>query len=209
MKFHPRIMTERQKKVLHRLNEIPQRAGFYLAGGTAVALQLGHRHSVDFDFFSNQNFDPLELAATLRDEGLALEVDQAAEKMLFGSISQVKLSFIYYRYPLLDELTLYPQYKIMLAGLPDLSAMKLAAITQRGAKKDFIDLYALLRSGIALPEMLSFYQQKYQSKSVAHVLTSLTYFEDAEADRLPKMHLRATWREMKNYLRQQVVNWTF
>ena len=82
MSWHPEILGRRQERVLAHIGRVFSRRGFYLAGGTAVALHLGHRRSVDFDWFTRERFDPLALAQELREEGIAFVTDSVATNTL-------------------------------------------------------------------------------------------------------------------------------
>ena len=205
MNFQPRILNAKQKRLLKPLGSWAASRGFYLAGGTALALMLGHRQSVDFDFFTQQNIpDPLRLVTELQDAGFTVEPQSVAPDTLLVTISQVKASFITYRYRMLEEYVDYPAYDLKLASLSDIAAMKLAAIAQRGARKDFIDCCALIRNTYTLPQMLQFYREKFGFKDVTHVLYGLAYFEDAEREPMPKMLLRTSWKQVKQEIQAAV-----
>jgi hypothetical protein len=198
MSFYDEILTARQRKALHLLGPTTATRDFYLAGGTAIALHLGHRRSVDFDWFLEDRIaDPLRLAGEIRDEGLPFRSGQVARGTLYGSLYGVRVSFLEFHYPMLDPLVTWPEYGCRLAGLRDLASMKLSAITQRGSKKDFIDLYALGKSGQTLPDMLAWYGEKFGVKDIAHVLYALAYFDDAESERMPRMFWTAPWNQIK------------
>lgn len=205
MSFHPRILTAGQQKLLAKLGRAARAEGYYLAGGTALALQIGHRRSVDFDFFTQQGPDePLLLAARIQAAGLPLEIASVLPGTLLGTINRVKVSFIAYRYPMLDDLVLWPEYDLALAALSDLAAMKLAAVAQRGAKKDFIDIATLLSGSFTLAQMLEMYQTKYQIGNITHLLYSLVYFDEAEEEKMPVMITRTTWPKIKKLIGAQV-----
>jgi hypothetical protein len=198
MSFHRDILTEQQDQILRLLGPVVTEGGFYLAGGTAVALLLGHRQSDDFDWFLQGELgDPLVLARDLQEAGISLEIGQIARGTLYGTVRGVRSSFIEFRYRLLDSLVPWPEFGCRLAGLKDLACMKLSAIAQRGARKDFIDLYALLREGLSLADMLDWYQEKFSVREVGHLLYSLAYFQDAEAEPMPRMIWKADWRQVK------------
>jgi hypothetical protein len=198
MGFHPEVMPNAQQGVLKQLGTAAAEHGFYLAGGTAIAIWLGHRESVDLDWFTGDPIaDPHDLAGRLRDGGVGLEVSSVARGTLHGQADGVKLSFLEYRYPLLRPLVPWPEYGCRLAALEDLACMKLSAISSRGAKKDFIDLYAIGTTHFTLPQMLGFYQQKFQTTDLLHVLSSLAYFDDAEPEAMPTMHWATRWDEVK------------
>jgi nucleotidyltransferase AbiEii toxin of type IV toxin-antitoxin system len=198
MSFHREILTEKQRKALRLLGPRTAENGFYLAGGTAIALHLGHRRSVDFDWFLGEHLeDPLRLAGELRDAGIPFETGQVARGTLYGSVHGVRISFLEFKYRMLDPLLPWEEFGCRLAGLRDLSCMKLSAIAQRGSRKDFVDLYALGRSGFALPDMLGWYRQKFGVQDIGHLLYALLYFDDADAERMPQMLWKVDWKEIK------------
>jgi len=148
MTFYPDAISDQQKTVLRALGSIAAEHGFYLAGGTAVALQLGHRRSVDLDWFRQTRgplSDPMQWAQQLRDSGIELTTESIDEATLHASVHGVRVSFLEYRYPLLQSRVFWEEYDTDLASLDDLACMKLSAIAQRGGKKDFLDLSRLVR----------------------------------------------------------------
>jgi hypothetical protein len=203
MNLHEEILTERQREALRSLGPKAAERDFYLAGGTAVALQLGHRRSEDFDWFIRDRIeDPMRLAGEIRDEGIAFETGQVARGTLYGTVDGVRVSFLEFRYPLLDPLLEWPEYGFRLAGLQDLACMKLSAIAQRGSRKDFVDLYALVRAGQTIPEMLDAYRRKFSVEDIGHVLYAMAYFDDAEAERMPDMLWDMSWRVIKESIQE-------
>ncbi|HEX9943724.1 MAG TPA: nucleotidyl transferase AbiEii/AbiGii toxin family protein [Thermoanaerobaculia bacterium] len=198
MSLHPEVLTERQRKALRLLGPQSAADGFYLAGGTALALHLGHRRSVDFDWFlEGQLPAPLRLAREIQDRGIPFVTGQVERGTLYGTVHGVRVSFLEFRYRMLDPLVPWPDFGCRLAGLRDLACMKLSAITQRGSKKDFIDLYALGHSGFSLPDMLEWYRAKFEVEDIGHVLYALAYFDDADGERMPRMVWKAEWKEIK------------
>lgn len=178
---------------------------FYLAGGTALALRLGHRRSVDLDWFTPAELpDPLQFAAEIRGSGVDIETGHIARGTLYGTVSKVRLSCIEFRYPLLDPVDHWSDYGCDLASLRDIGAMKISAVAQRGAKKDFIDLYALGIAGLSLDDLLSAYRVRFAVDDIAHILYALGYFDQADTEKTPPMLIRASWREIKGALRDQV-----
>lgn len=194
--FHESILTPAQVGVLRALGPIAKSSGFYLAGGTAVALRFSHRRSVDFDWFAPTFERPDALIAEIKTHGLLLEDAQVDTGTIIGRINGVKISFFEYRYPLLDPLEFWPDYGIDLASLRDLGAMKLLAIAQRGARKDFVDVHELLRQGTALDDMLKSFRAKFQADQIS-VLRGLTYFDDAEAEPMPEMLNATDWSAVR------------
>ncbi|HMB22355.1 MAG: nucleotidyl transferase AbiEii/AbiGii toxin family protein, partial [Chloroflexota bacterium] len=178
MKFHTESLSKKQFLVLQKLAPIVQPKGFYLGGGTALALYLGHRVSVDLDWFTSGHItDALVLAQSLHTEKLDFVTEQTAPGTLHGSISNVRVTFLEYQYPLLKAFSYWNEVGCSLASLEDLACMKLSAAAQRGARKDFCDIYALGTKKFSLEEMLSFYRTKFGIQDVGHVLYGLAYFD--------------------------------
>lgn len=174
----------------------------YLAGGTALALQLGHRISVDLDFFTGQDFNETELSAKLT-TSLIFTPDGTTQGTVWGKLGQTKFSMFHYKYPLLEQTVLFEG--IQLASLADIAAMKIHAIEDRGTRRDFVDVYFLLKK-YTLEEMLTFYQKKYAvlEDHLYSILRSLDYFEDAEQEQqMPKMLTSVNWEEVKEYFRKE------
>lgn len=142
MSFHPEILSSKQRKTLRLLGPEVTAREFYLASGTALALQLGHRRSADFDWFLEGRMpDPLLLAREVQ-ETVPFVTTRIEPRTLFGTVSGVRVSFFEFRYPMLDPAVPWPDYGCRLASLRDIACMKLSAIVQRGSKKDFVDLFA-------------------------------------------------------------------
>ena len=202
MKLHQEVLGRSQRSLLPTLSPFARDQGFYLAGGTGLALQLGHRRSVDFDWFREQPIeDPLRLAAELRTPALRFEIDRVEKGTLHGTARSVRVSFLEYRYPLL--MPWLEVSGLRLASPEDIAAMKLAAVAQRGSKKDFVDVFALGQR-FALADMLDFYRAKYGLKDVGHVLVALAYFDEADRERLPSLLRRWDWSTMKATIRRWV-----
>jgi hypothetical protein len=179
--------------------------GFYLAGGTAVAAHLGHRRSVDLDWFTPDSLgDVAAWARRLADRGAMLTVDLVRPGTLHAQLFGVRVTCLEYRYPLLGEAVVWPEYACRLASLEDLGCMKLSAIAQRGAKKDFVDLYALLTQYRPLPDLLNAYRGKYNVTDLVHVLYGLANFDDADKERMPTMLWDVDWRTVKRTIRDWV-----
>lgn len=198
MIFHPEVLTAVQRKVLQQLGPITVQRQFYLVGGTVLALRFGHRHSVDLNWFTGERIaDPIRLAQDIRDEGVSLLTGQVERGTLHGSVYSVRVSFLEYRYPLLQSLASWPECGCLLASLDDLACMKLSAAAQRGSKKDFMDIYALGLRHKPLQDMLRLYQKKYSIQDIGHVLYGLTYFDEADRERMPRKLWDADWRVIK------------
>ena len=138
----------------------------------------------------------MRLAAEIEGSAVRLDVDGVERGTLHARCGGVRLSFLEYRYPLLRPLIATPERGLRLASLEDIAAMKLAAIAQRGSRKDFVDLFALGRS-MSLEDMMDLYRRKYGVRDVGHVLFALSYFDDADRERMPAMLRRWKWAEVK------------
>ncbi len=174
----------------------------YLAGGTACALQVGHRISLDLDFFTEKEFNTEFVLKSLK-KLPGFKLDETAKWTILGSFPKVKFSYFYYPYPLIKKTATFS--KISLASLEDIAAMKILAISSRGTKRDFIDLFFLAKQ-FSLVRMLKFYDQKYgnRSNSHFHIFASLNYFDDAESQPSLKMIKKVSWDEVKEFFRQEV-----
>ena len=160
-------------ELLKRLMSDSVLKDFYLVGGTALALQIGHRISIDLDLFSTSAFDNIQMCEYLESE-YGFRADYMAANTLKGSISDVKIDCIMHKYKWLDT---FADSGIRLAGLKDICAMKLNSIAGNGTRiKDFIDV-AYLSEHFSLRQMLDFFQEKYNANTVM-VLKAVTFFDE-------------------------------
>jgi len=169
-----------------------------LVGGTSLALQKGHRKSIDLDLFGNIDVHVLEINHALSQFGKITQLKDSMNIHVY-LINGLKVDIVNYTYPWLSDVI--TEDGIRLAKCEDIAAMKLSAITGRGTKKDFIDLYFLLKEW-TLSQILQFYQHKFQDGSLFLVMKSLVYFEDAENDAMPDMLMGVDWKEVKETIRQ-------
>jgi hypothetical protein len=185
------LIDLQQKEYLH---------GFYLAGGTALALRMGHRKSVDIDLFSNFNFDVSQVMENLSAD-YPFKLFFSANNTIKGSIHEVQIDILAHRYPLISEPL--NDEKIIMLSVEDIIAMKLNAISVSGQRvKDFIDIYYLL-DDFSVAEMISFYKRKYSQYNEVNVLKSLTWFEDVDITSWPVL-LRTpelNWGTVKNKIK--------
>jgi len=197
------ILTEAQQTVLELLSRVGEARSFYLAGGTALALHLGHRRSRDFDFFRGKDFLPQDLLSSLRETG-TIRVLQEASGTLTVMLREVPTSFFRYDYPLLRPLHESP-WGLSLADPEDIAVMKLAALAGRGSRKDFVDLYVYTRGVAPLEQTFARFREKYRGVSVDpyHLVRSLTFFEDAEAETLPDMLVPLAWDQITAFFRAE------
>ena len=186
------------RRNLALLAETGLTASFYLAGGTAAALHLGHRISVDLDFFGLEHFDSAQLAACLSDLG-QFRLERLGDDTLLGELGGVRISFFHYPYRLVVKPV--SVLGVNVAGIEDIAAMKLDAISRRGTRRDFVDLYFIAQSGLTVSEALQWYQRKYAGLNLdlVHLVKSLAYFADAEADPMPHMLVEVSWDEAKRF----------
>ena len=191
-------LDQAQLNVLSKAGPWLTGQNFYLAGGTALAIYFGHRRSVDLDWFTPEPIlDPMLLAQRLRDAGLDFKTGQTAPGTLYGQIENVRLSMIEFRYPLLQPLRTWAETGVSLASLDDLACMKLSAIAQRGSRKDFYDVHALLTRHRPLNELLQLYRQKFGVSDISPVLYGLAYFDIAENEPASVLLVKIGWQQVK------------
>ena len=194
--------AQKSLAVLGKNNLLPK--GTYMAGGSALALHFGHRLSVDFDFFTPFSFSSSGLKGELKKVGV-FKYRKALSDTLLGTFNNVQFSMFYYNYPLL-----FPTSKFLgieIADSKEIGAMKIAAVMDRGSKKDFIDLYFLSQNGISLEECFANYDKKYKvlENNLYSIITSLSYFVDAENSEMPVMLEKVNWQEIKKFFEKEAV----
>lgn len=203
--IHPEILTARQQTLLARLGPLATSWGYVLAGGTAVALRLGHRRSDDFDWFARApRLTGTDIVTSLAAEGLSIIVQQAEPGTVLGTIESVKVSFFGYPYDALDPTETLAGFGCELASMRDLSAMKLLAVAQRSERKDFIDIHELLATGGSLANMLDAFKLKFPRAEPLVALRGLTYFDEVESQPMPDMLTSREWAAVKDALRRAV-----
>jgi len=174
----PFIVDPNTFSLIQKIQTIPELKNFYLVGGTALALQYGHRNSIDIDLFSEKEFETDELVSVLQNY---FEVEVSFKRnsgTLLTFIDNVKTDFIRHNYRLVKP----PQNDegITFLSAEDISAMKLNAIVNSGKRlKDFVDVYYLLEH-FSLNEMISFFELKYPHMNPLIALKSLAYFDDID-----------------------------
>ena len=180
-------------ELLKRLQQLPVLSNTRLVGGTALALQLGHRKSIDLDFFGQINVNSQELREALQTLGM-LTVLSDSKNIHIYVLNGVKIDIVNYTYPWIDDVVC--KDGIRLASPKDIAAMKITAIEGRGTKKDFVDIYFLLKTYslnniserlLTIPECAFWFM----------AMKSLAYFEDAEEDPMPYMFVDVSWDEIK------------
>lgn len=187
-------------ELLKKLQRLPVLEQTRLVGGTALALQLGHRKSIDLDFFSTVDCEAEYLRESIA--GIAsLTILKESPHIHIYIVDGIKVDIVNYKYPWLDDVVL--EQGLRLASVSDIAAMKITAIIGRGTKKDFIDIAFLLHH-FSLEEILHFYAAKYNDSSVFMAMKSLAYFDDAEADPMPDMFVNQSWQQVKAYILSKI-----
>jgi predicted nucleotidyltransferase component of viral defense system len=191
--LHKKVVEQKTLDLLIKIQSIPEFTKLRLVGGTALALQYGHRRSVDLDFFGNFEFEPISFENILASfESLRIVNNRPFIKQYF--INEVKVDFVQYPYQWIRQEIIKDE--IIMAAPEEIAAMKLAAVTNRGSRKDFIDIYFLLKV-YSLDEILRFYAEKYHDGSTFLVLKSLIYFADADDEEMPHTFEDLAWETVK------------
>ena len=191
-------------ELLKALSQEPYLKGCRLVGGTALALQYGHRSSIDLDFFGSLDPDGNILYTKLTSYAQTEKIKDTPNIKIFF-MDGIKVDFVNYSlYSWLDEAV--REDGLRLASPIDIAAMKINAIEGRGSKKDFIDVYFLLKH-YSLDEILQFYSRKYPNFSIYRALMSLTYFADADPKEMPKMFVDVDWDEIKSFIKGEVAKY--
>lgn len=202
--FHLFTVEEETYLLLKRLFAIPSiDQQFALAGGTSLALQLGHRQSIDLDIFSPQDFDTTQIERIISSTpGLDFEFVNSNKKMLFAFINHIKCDFIQEPAKLIKPFVVYEGIKYF--SVEDIAAMKMHTVCGRGKKKDFFDIYTLIQT-FGWQQMLGWFEQKYDSSQLYFLWRSISYFADAEED--PDIvgfpPFTKNWEEIKQFISKQ------
>jgi hypothetical protein len=200
------VLPKNAKKSLALIGESELLKNAYLAGGTALALQLGHRESVDFDFFTVRAFNETAMVQRLNELLPDFYLERKEWRTILGYVGKTRFSYFYYEYPLLSKTKKWSG--VNLADPKDIAAMEIAALADRGTKRDFIDLYFIfaVEKIISLDEALQIYDKKFKKlkQNKLHILKSLAYFGDAENEKMPKMLKPVNWKKVKDFfIREQ------
>lgn len=194
--MHINTLAPKTKTFLSKISDQNFLNQFYLSGGTALALWQGHRESEDLDFFTETSFDPIRLQSELEKitNLSGLELDKGT---LNCHADDVQLQFLHYPYGLLNKPI--PWQGINLSSVEDIACTKLLTISSRGSKKDFIDLYFILKE-YSLKNLFTLLKNKYPKTDYnqLHILKSLVYFSDAESQPMPRMHVNVSWEQIKD-----------
>jgi hypothetical protein len=205
--MHDDALSAQQRRALQALAPVASR-GFYLAGGSGLCLRLAHRRSIDIDLFRSLDFDPEQLLDELRAEGIEPQNVRSQRSTLWFDIEGVETSLMSFRYPTLNE----PEegLGVPVASLADIAAMKIEAITSRGARKDFVDLYFICHEdGFGLSGALDAFERRFASAEpdVLHRVRALTFFDDAEQEPELLMLKPVEWAEVREYFEREARAW--
>ena len=199
------ILEESRLNLLKRIAAAPPVPDSYMAGGTALAMMLGHRHSEDFDWFTPNMFAAETISERLSMMG-ALDLSETKKGTFHGFVDGIRVSWLYYPNPLLDELiTSSGVPGLNLASLVDIAVMKWVALSSRGSLKDFLDLYFIANAGLEMKTLYPLLARKFPHANINryHMIKSLSYFDDAEREPWPIMHKPAEWVDVKDYFLKQ------
>ena len=197
------ILDKHRKKTLPFLKNLKDE--FYLAGGTALALQIGHRDSIYFDFFSNNEIDTVQLFSKLKTifnkfQILKIQEEKNTLTILINNI--IKISFFSYGYKLLKNKIIEPN--LCIASMEDIACMKLSAIISRATNKDYIDLYYILKQ-LDLQAVLKMCEEKFNDIDTNLILKSLIFFDDVSIEPINfKNNMDIKFKEIKSFLIKEV-----
>jgi len=187
-------------ELLKTLMRLPILSDMRLVGDTALALQYGHRRSVDLDFFGHTTENVDELTEAIREEVGHIQTLSATKRIKVYNIQNVKVDIVNYDYPWIDDAVI--EGDIRMASPKDIAAMKVNAVIGRGTKKDFIDIFFLLQH-YTFDELLQFYKKKYPDGSEFRALLSMAYFADADLQAMPYMYENIEWSDIKQRIRKE------
>jgi hypothetical protein len=201
--MHDDAIAPEQRSALRALK--PAAAlGFYLAGGTALCLRLGHRRSIDLDLFCDAEFEPEATLRELRTKGVEAQNVRTKPSTLWFDLEGVPASLMRFPYSLMAGPDICCEVPV--ASLLDIAAMKVEAVASRGARKDFYDLYFICQNLQGLPAVVDAFKTRFASAhpDVLHRLKALTYFDDAEVEPEPILLKPVPWGTVRNYFEAQV-----
>jgi len=207
VEFHFETLPRATKKALDFLSEQKwlKNSNWYLAGGTALALNTGVRKSVDLDFFTSlKDFSNNELMNNFANNS-DWKTTINKKNTIYGELFKAKVSFIAYPFFIpKQKLLTYGNVKIIQPL--DVAVMKIIAISQRGRKRDFFDLYWCAKNIETLENLIKRLKVQYPSVShdYHHILKSMVFFDDAEDDPMPELNFRASWKEVKSYFKKNI-----
>jgi len=204
--MNPKVLPKEAWSVVRKLERTGLLTDWILAGGTGLALHLGHRISIDLGFLSEEEFDSQALRSALSRLG-RLEVQAQDADTLHVLLDGVRLSFLRSEAPFLFPTVEYRGLRV--ADPRDVAAMKIVAIGGRGNRKDFVDLHAYLEAGGDFPSLMGVLKRRYSGTAFneMHLLRSLVYFDDAEKEPMPRLIRRTEWKGIRAHLEAEAGRW--
>jgi hypothetical protein len=198
-----RIIASATFTLIQELQNIPELKEFYLVGGTSLALQIGHRSSIDIDLFTQNDFQAEELESVLKHK-FTFTATLFKKNTILASVNGIKTDFIKHDYPILKPPL--QEEGITLMSKEDIAAMKLHAIIQSGKRlKDFIDMYYLLEH-FSMNEMIEFFSLKYSYANPVIALRAVTFFDDIDENiDLPKLLKPLKTDQIKKRIQEAVL----
>jgi len=196
--LHFETVEPRTLEVLKTLQALPSLKSFALLGGTSLALRFGHRTSEDLDLFSNEYFTENLVIEELERTFTEVVIQSQEVQTIKAFIHKIKVEIISPKKSYLKPIEIVDGLKLF--SLEDTMSFKMNAIETRGSKKDFFDLYEALNV-FTLCDLISFYKEKFKSHDIAHLLKSITYFDDAEQEATPKLLKHQNWEDVKAKIR--------
>lgn len=192
-------------ELLKRICSLPAFENFALGGGTNLALRLGHRLSIDLDFFTNTPYQNSFIFQAITKEFPSAELLFEQNQTMMFSIDSIKVDFILYPFKWLQPFETIDDARLI--AVADIIPMKLQALSNRFSKKDFWDI-AFLLNNFSLSEMLKIFSSKFPQIDTGYIIHSLTNFEDAEREQDPVELISKSWEEIKNELKKAVIDFT-
>jgi predicted nucleotidyltransferase component of viral defense system len=192
--LHLRTIEPRTLELLKSLLKEPFLANNFLVGGTSLALQMGHRFSIDLDLFTHDAFEADPLLEALRSK-FKVQPLTVTDTIFIAVVEGIKVDCVHFKYPF--SFPVIQEDGVRMADARDVAPMKLDAVTKRGSKKDFYDMYYLFEQFTPI-QVLEWYNNMFQHSTSFHVIRSLTYFEDAEETEDPIVFdKKVTWPLVK------------
>ncbi len=203
--MHRECFSENGWKIVSNLKEIFNKHNAILAGGTALALHLGHRISMDLDFFTGSDFYTERIFSKIRGVGHTFRLISEGDGYFLIEVDGIKISMFKYEYPFIERPVMYEGIKV--AGILDIASMKVIAISQRGTKRDFVNLHFILQD-IPFHKITECMVKRFGRERInpIHIGKSLIYFSDAESHPTPEFckGKEVSWEQTKIFFRNHV-----
>ncbi|PIV46703.1 hypothetical protein COS21_03905 [bacterium (Candidatus Gribaldobacteria) CG02_land_8_20_14_3_00_41_15] len=197
-----KVISQKAQGALAILSKQKFIQNFYLAGGTGLALHMGHRVSVDLDFFCSEEFSTKPIIAQLKKTG-NFSLQKEDWGTINGLLNDVKIDLLYYSSRLIKPASKFKEVRV--ADIIDIALMKLVTVGSRGSKKDFIDLYFIVQKIISLEELFALLPKKFVGINYEpyHLILGLQYFRDADENPMPKMFEPIKWLSVKRFFEKE------